>query len=88
MLSDAYHILANQLVKFKEYSHLERFNSRDAVAFSKLVSAITSLQETERRNAALLELSKLSHPELEALAGQAAHMLSGNTGNSEPDSED
>jgi hypothetical protein len=76
MLADAYHTLAAQLREFKSYGDRERFDVKAATAFNKLITSLTTLQETERKNAALLELSKLSPAELEALSGQAAALLS------------
>lgn len=76
MLADAYHILASQLREFRSHGDRERFDVKDATAFNKLITSLTTLQETERKNAALLDLAKLSPAELATLAGQAAHMLS------------
>lgn len=79
MLADAYHTLAAQLREFKAFGDRERFDVKSATAFNKLITSLTTLQETERKNSALLELSKLSPAELEALSGQAHAMLSGDS---------
>jgi hypothetical protein len=85
MLADAYHTLAAQLREFKSHGDRARFDVKEATAFNKLITSLTTLQETERKNAALLELSKLSPAELEALSGQAAAMLSTTSTDSTPD---
>ena len=75
MVADAYHTLASQLRHFKSFGDREKFDVREATAFNKLVTSVASLQELERKNAAMLELGKLSPDEMAALLQQAkAHL--------------
>ena len=83
MLADAYHALGSQLGRYKALAERETFSVKDATAFNKLVSSLTTLQETERRNTALLELGKLTEAELKHLASQASEIVqSGASGGS------
>lgn len=75
MLDDAYHVLATQLGLFRGEAHQETFTVQKASAFSKLVTSLTSLQETERKRTALLNLSSLSDDELAALDASARQIL-------------
>ena len=79
MLSDAYQTLGSQLMKFRVMSEHETFDVKAATAFNKLITSLTTLQDTERKNTALLELGKLSEAELHQLAAQATEITkSGN----------
>lgn len=75
MVEDAYHILGTQLGLFRNEAHLETFTVQKASAFCKLISSLTSLQETERRRTSLLNLDQLSDAELEALTPAARDHL-------------
>ncbi len=78
MLQDAYQTLGNQLALFQANSHREQFDVKAATAFNKLVTSLTTLQNTERQNTALMKLGELSEAELHALAGQASQILQSN----------
>jgi hypothetical protein len=75
MLSDALQTLATQFGMFRADAHREKFDVKNATAFNKLVTSLTTLQESERRNTAQLALSELSQSELERLAEQAQGIL-------------
>lgn len=77
MLSDAYHTLGSQLQRFKVLAESETFDVKNATAFNKLITSLTTLQDTERKNTALLELGKLSEAELLQLASQASDITRG-----------
>lgn len=79
MLEDAYHILGTQLTRFRDKSQSQTFDVKDATAFNKLINSLTTLQDTERKNTALLELSRLTQPELEALSQQSTEILKSGT---------
>lgn len=81
MLDDAYQVLATQLGMFRGEAHLETFTVQKASAFCKLVTSLTSLQQTEMRRTSQMNLSNLSDDELQALDTVArAHLgLDGQT---------
>jgi len=75
MVSDAYHTLGSQLARFKALAETETFDVKNATAFNKLITSLTTLQDTERKNTALLELGSLSEAELKHLAAQASEII-------------
>lgn len=75
MLDDAYHVLAAQLGLFRGEAHTETFTIQKASAFCKLVTSLTSLQQTEIRRTSLMNLNNLSDEELQALDGPARAIL-------------
>lgn len=75
MLSDAYQTLGSQLAKYRALAEAETFDVKHATAFNKLVTSLTTLQDTERRNVELLKLGQLSEAELQALASQASDII-------------
>lgn len=75
MLDDAYQSLAMQLHQFREGAHISEWDGPRAGAFGKLVNALVSLQETERKNADSYSLGQKSDAELEELGRQARQFL-------------
>lgn len=75
MLADAYQTLGSQLARYRTLAERETFSVKDATAFNKLVTSLTTLQNTERQNTALLKLGELSEAELHALAAQASDII-------------
>lgn len=71
MVEDCHHILGNQFGRFRSASQSEQFDVKMATAFNKLVTSLTTLQETQRKNTEAMRLGDLSQAELERLEAQA-----------------
>lgn len=86
MLDSAYNVLGQQFDHYSRYSASNRFSEKECAAFAKLVSSVTSLQESERRQISQLALGALSDAELDRLAEQATGMVA-NRAISSPNSD-
>lgn len=72
MISDAYHVIDQQLGRFRAESSYSKFDVKDATTLHKLVCTLKILEDAEKSRIQELKLNAISTESLELLAEQAA----------------
>jgi hypothetical protein len=72
MIADAYHVVDQQLGRFRAEASFSKFDIKDASVLHKLVCTLKILEDAEQKRIQALQLNALSKESLELLAEQAA----------------